>query len=262
MPEQSSYDPTFFNQLMRVEDEHFWFVARNRVIARLVQQIIADFDQGYHVLEMGCGTGNTLRVLEAVCQQGEVIGLDLFSEALQYARQRTSCKLIQGDINTITFDQQFELIGLFDVIEHLDDDMQVLKRLHQLLSPRGALLLTVPAYPSLWSYFDEASHHRRRYKPVELKGKLLAAGYQVEFLSPYMASIFPLVWLGRRLATFGRKKQQQPPLEELVANDLKIVPVLNQILTGLLSLEVHGLARGWQLPVGTSIVAIVRRPAK
>jgi glycosyltransferase involved in cell wall biosynthesis len=64
----------------------------------------------------------------------------------------------------------------------------------------GALLLTVPAHPMLWSYFDEASRHHRRYKPDELASKLVEAGYRIEYMSQYMAGIFPMVWVGRRLA--------------------------------------------------------------
>src|SRR5262245_7133302 len=187
-----SYDPSFFARLFAIEDRHFWFCARNHVISTIVSQLTTDLTAGYRVLEVGCGTGNVLRFLERACPRGTVIGMDLFGEGLRYASHRTSCALVQGDMHAAPFAAQFELIGLFDVLEHLQDDRRVLNDLTGMLAPGGALLLTVPAHRSLWSYFDEASCHCRRYEPEELESKLRDAGYQVEYLTQYMASVFPL----------------------------------------------------------------------
>ncbi|HYN88796.1 MAG TPA: class I SAM-dependent methyltransferase, partial [Ardenticatenaceae bacterium] len=153
------YDPQHFAPLFAIEDRHFWFRSRNRVIAAVARQLTADLNARYRVLEVGCGTGNVLRVLERVCARGTVMGMDLFAEGLSYARARTTCTLLQGDMRRPPFDAEFDLIGLFDVLEHLPDDVQVLRDLYAMLAPGGRLLMTVPAGPSLWSYFDEASGH-------------------------------------------------------------------------------------------------------
>ena len=256
-----SYDPAHFEGLSQVEDRHFWFRARNHVIATLVSQIAADMAPGFRVLEAGCGTGNVLRVLEQACSRGMVIGMDMFSKGLYYARQRTSCHLIQGDVNAPPFAKQFDLICLFDVLEHLPDDIQVLVNLRRMLSQDGVLLLTVPAHPSLWSYFDEASHHFRRYELAELKSKLVGAGYTVEYISDYMAIIFPIVWLGRKLRSLNRRKGA-PDIDgakALASSELRIIPVVNSFLAFLLSIEVRLIARRRQLPVGTSLLAVARR---
>jgi SAM-dependent methyltransferase len=203
---QGSYDPTFFEHLFGVEDRHFWFRSRNRIIAALVKRLTAGHAETYRVLEVGCGTGNVLRTLEQVCPQGSVIGMDLFAEGLKYAQKRAPFVLVQADMHQPPFTNQFDVIGLFDVLEHLPDDRQVLNDLRGMLRADGILLLTVPAHRSLWSYFDEASHHCRRYEPSELRGKLVQAGYTIEYLSQYMMSIFPLVWVGRRLSGLRRQK--------------------------------------------------------
>ena len=122
----SSYDRCWFAPIAKVEARHFWFRTRNKVIATVVSQITANLAPGYRVLEVGCGTGNVLRVLEQACPHGMVIGMDMFAEGLYYARQRTSCPLIQGDINKPPFAKQFDLICLFDVLEHLPDDIQAM----------------------------------------------------------------------------------------------------------------------------------------
>ena len=256
-----SYDPSYFAPLFAIEDRHFWFRARNRVISTLVSQITAGLASGYRVLEVGCGTGNVLRVLEQACPRGLVVGMDLFAEGLQYARQRMSCPLVQGDMHAPPFGTPFDLIGLFDLLEHLPDDVQVLSNLHVMLAPEGALLLTVPAHPSLWSYFDEASHHCRRYELAELESKLIRTGYRVEYLTQYMVSIFPMVWLGRRLAAlFDRRPAGDASCtHDLASRDLRIVPVVNDLLAWLLAQEARVIARRCLLPIGTSLLAVGRK---
>jgi len=123
------------------------------------------------------------------------------------------------------------------------------------------LMLTVPAHPSLWSYFDEASHHFRRYELAELKSKLISVGYTVEYISHYMAIIFPIVWLGRKLRSLNRWKGA-PDIDgakALASSELRIIPVVNSLLALVLSLEVRLIARRRQLPMGTSLLAVARR---
>jgi len=256
-----SYDAHFFPQLARIENEHFWFRARNRVIATLVEQITKDRASGYRVLEVGCGTGNVLRALEQVCPRGIVVGMDLFAEGLAFARKRTSCALVQGNLEQPGFGKPFDLVGAFDVVEHLSNDLQVFGSIHSMLKPGGMLLLTVPAYQSLWSYFDEASHHCRRYEPAELRRKLNQAGYEIEFLSPFMASIYPLLWLVRRIRSL-RRTRKTDSLEvdrALSLQDLRIVPVVNGLLTFVLMQEARLIKSRMVLPFGTSLIVAARR---
>src|SRR5882672_9147751 len=127
------YDPVFFAGLCAVEDRHFWFRARNQVISALTSQAVATLSPGYRVLEVGCGDGNVLRFLERACPTGEVVGMDLYSEGLKYARTRTSCHLVQGDASRSPFGKRFQVIGIFDVLEHLPDDERILRDIWELL---------------------------------------------------------------------------------------------------------------------------------
>jgi len=259
--ESCSYDPDSFAQLFAAENRHFWFRARNHAIGAIVRQVTGNTAPGYRVLEAGCGTGNVLKVLERTCSGGMVVGMDLFSEGLQYARRRTSCSLIHGDINALPFAGPFDLVCLFDVLEHLHDDVQVLGSLHEVLSGNGVLLLTVPAHPSLWSYFDEASHHCRRYELRELESKLVGAGYRVEYITYYMASIFPLVWLGRRVMSLKRRDAAPDVAgaRALASRELRVIPVANSLLAFLLFLEARLIACRRHLPIGTSLLVVARR---
>jgi SAM-dependent methyltransferase len=253
------YDPFFFDRLAQIEDRHFWFRARNRLIFELTARISSSLRPGSRVLEVGCGTGNVLRMLSRACPEGRVFGLELWFDGLRYAQRRCDVFLVQGDVRHCPFGKPFDLIGLFDVLEHVQEERETLASLWKLLGPGGRLLLTVPAHQSLWSYFDEAAQHCRRYSADDIHEKLTEAGFQVEFLSQFMASIFPLVWIFRKMR--GLRNQSDFDNSRAKASDeFQLVPIVNQILTALLTLESRWVARGHHMPIGTSLVAVARRP--
>jgi SAM-dependent methyltransferase len=157
------YDPSFFRQLALIEERHFWFQARNRLIFEISRKLASRLSPGYLVLEVGCGTGNVLKALGQACPDGRVVGLELWFDGLRFAQERSPGSLVQGDVRQCPFGKPFNLIGMFDVLEHIPEEMKTLRALREALAPGGRLLLTVPAHQYLWSYFDESSQHCRRY---------------------------------------------------------------------------------------------------
>jgi SAM-dependent methyltransferase len=252
------YDPSFFDELAAVEDRHFWFRARNRLIFELSRRISSQLKPGHLVLEVGCGTGNVLQALRKACPQGKVVGLDLWFDGLSHAQRRSDGFLVQGDVRNCPFGKQFELIGMFDVLEHVPEDVETLSALRRLLRTGGKLLLTVPAHKYLWSYYDEAAFHCRRYSAEELRRKLTAAGFEVEFMSQYMTSIWPLIWVFRKMSGLSRRRDSGSG-RVLAAKEFRVVPIVNGILAFLLSLEARWLASGHTMPIGTSLIVIARR---
>src|SRR5260370_36341315 len=124
------YDPDFFPELAKIESKHFWFRTRNQVIATLAEQVTKNLADGYRMLEVGCGTGNVLRALQQVWPRGIVVGMDLFAQGLAFARTRTSCPLVQGQLERPGFGVRFDLLGAFHVVEHLSDDLQLFRSIH------------------------------------------------------------------------------------------------------------------------------------
>ena len=254
------YDPSLFDELARVEDRHFWFRARNRLIFDLARRISSRLRPGYMVLEVGCGTGNVLTVLRQACPDGVVVGLERWFDGLRHAQKRSAGPLVQGDVCSYPFGKRFDLIGMFDVLEHIPAERETLAALHEALVPGGKLLITVPAHQFLWSHFDEAAHHCRRYSEPELRTRLTEAGFEVEFLSLFMASIFPAVWIFRTLGRFSR--ENNPDIQKKLAlREFRVLPVVNELLAALLNLEAQWVANGRTLPMGTSLIAIARRAA-
>jgi SAM-dependent methyltransferase len=256
-----TYTAEQFAPLFAVEDRHFWFRSRNRCIAAALR---ANCDLGAvrSVLEVGCGTGVVLAELQRLFPAGDVVGLDLFEEGLAYARRRFSGTLVQGDIFQYSPERQFDLVCAFDVIEHVDADVTMLRRLARLVRPGGHVIVTVPAHQSLWSYFDVVARHRRRYDAASLVYKLESAGFHSLYITQFMAALFPVMWMKRRW--FGRgvssgstadARQQQAAAE----SDLDVNPLINWVLNLLMRLDEFFIARRLRVPMGTSIIAVAAR---
>src|SRR5262249_49438315 len=136
--------------------------------------------------------------------------------------------------------EPFDIIGMFDVLEHLEDDIDILSHLFRLLKPGGRLVLTVPAHMSLWSYFDETACHFRRYKRRGLCAKLAEVGFEPEFVTEFMMTLFPLVWLGRRLNRLSRNpvsSRNRISDQQLFDRELRVVPVVNSLLRWFIGVE-------------------------
>jgi SAM-dependent methyltransferase len=256
----TSYDPDYFEPLASAEERHFWFRSRNRLISSLLKKIKQEFPEPSHLLEIGCGTGNVLRAITDVFRDRSMIGMDLFHNGLVYAKKKLSCPLVQGDLHQAPFSQQFGLIGLFDVLEHMQDDARVLDEINKMLKTGGYIILTVPAFSALWSYFDVAGHHVRRYQQDDLNRNLETAGFEVVQSSYFMSLLFPIVWVRRKLAGGNALNgNDQDSVFNTAVEELKIVPLLNEILEWILGLETFFISRGFQFPFGTSLIAIAKK---
>jgi SAM-dependent methyltransferase len=258
------FEPRFFERFVDIEATHFWFVSRRKVLRRLLAQITSGRVPGYRVLEVGCGHGGTLDLLRDVCLRGKIFAFDLELEGIALAHSTTSAMVMQADAMGLPFGRDFSVVCLFDVLEHIPDDRQVLRGLFGLLADGGQLILTVPAGPSLWSYFDLAVHHQRRYRLAELEDKITAAGFEVEYLTYYMAALFPLLYLKRwwsKLAgRFQPGKQSQD--YDLTLGELSTPnPFVNRVGALLLACEPSLIGHRFHLPIGTSLVAVARRPS-
>ena len=254
-----SFDATYFVELQEIEDHHFWFRARNRLIEAVVGRFAPPPEARGLALEIGCGTGNVLRVLERVYSPGRVVGLDLWPEALHHARRRTSSALVCGDVNRLPLRAGFGLVGAFDVIEHVPDDEGLLRHLWRCLVPGGLVCLTVPAGPSLWSYFDDEARHCRRYREADLHAVLERCRFEVVHSTHFMATLLPLVWLHRRAPAAPVPAGAERPRDR-VQRELRLGRLLNRALEAVLAPELALLTRGGSLPFGTSLIAVARKP--
>ena len=143
----SAFDAAGIQRLVAAEDRHFWFRARNETIAALARRPIENLSDGFRILEVGCGSGNVLRVLQRLAAgRGTVEGLEVSREAAAVARSRTGLTVTDGYLSDLDPDLAFDVIAAFDVLEHIADESGVLGEIRERLRPGGCLILTVPAH--------------------------------------------------------------------------------------------------------------------
>ena len=250
-----------FEELLKAEENHFWFKYRNNVIGSNVFELLVNCKNS-RFLELGCGNGNVIREIEKRLPEATIVGSELHEEGLLNARGRVACELVQADIYSLPNWAKFDLIGIFDVLEHLPDDVKALQEIRQSLKPGGKLIITVPASMKLWSYFDEVAGHFKRYSCDTLEEALLKSGFKIVKNEPFMMPLFPVMWLSRKFTQLKKKLGLNGQKEDrALANDqLKISPFMNFIMGTILGIEGKLINMGVRMPFGTSILAIAENP--
>ena len=249
------FDLQHFSTLVKFEQSNFWFVNRARLITALIQK---HFPQACDFLEIGCGTGSVLLALRTALPQLILAGSELHSCGLTFARQRLGpdVVLLQMDARRIAACGQFDVVGAFDVIEHVAEDEQVLSEIFAALKPGGGTIIAVPQHPWLWSPEDDAAFHQRRYARGELEGKLEKAGFRIWSSTSFNCMLLPLMVASRLVAILrARHGIGHEPLAEF-----KIGDRLNRALSSVLRLEVFLTCAGFRWPVGGSRFVVAQRP--
>lgn len=245
------FDRRFFKSLSVLEADNFWFKARNDLIAKLIRKYAPETKKYF---EIGCGTGFVLERIASELESAEILASEYFLEGLVYAKERVPrARFIQLDGRHIPFSEEFDLIGMYDVLEHIDDDSLVLRELYKSLKPSGTLVLTVPQHQWLWSSADDYAHHERRYAGKELHRKLEASGFKVKMTSSFVVTLFPMLVLSRVLKRNRSTKDYDPHAEFLIPS------WVNKILYKCLSLEVFLIGVGLSFPFGGSRVVVATK---
>ncbi len=166
--ESNGFESTFFETLFSIEAGNFWFESRNRLVIWALQHYFPAMTGPTRFLEIGCGTGFVASSIHRAFPAIDLVGSEVFSQGLTYAQQRLpDATLLQMDARKIPFAEEFDFVGIFDVLEHIMEDKLVLSQIFQALKPGAGLIITVPQHRFLWSVVDEYGHHCRRYTPTE-----------------------------------------------------------------------------------------------
>lgn len=233
-----------YQQMAELDQRHWWYRARREILATLIRREALPPAKA-RILEIGCGTGHNLAMLG---QFGKIDALELDDEARAIAEQRLGRKVLSAPLPGLAGvkDRHYDLIGAFDVIEHVEDDRAAIATIAAKLKPGGKLVMTVPAHQWMWSAHDTVNHHKRRYSKRDLKALIEGSPLKLDKLGYFNSLLFPLAIVDRLAANVRGKEDA----------DLKLPSrPLNSALETAFGAERHLVGR-LPLPPGLSLFAV------
>ena len=233
-----------YRQMAELDQRHWWYRARREVLAALIRRS-APLPPNARLLEIGCGTGHNLEMLGGF---GDIDALELDDEARGMAEKRLGRAVMSAPLPELSEvpDAHYDLIGAFDVIEHIDDDRAALASIARKLKPGGTFVMTVPAHRWMWSAHDVVNHHKRRYSKRQLKTLVEGSPLRLEKLGYLNSLLFPIA-VAERLSSKLRGRDSA---------DVTLPPApLNAALERVFAAERHLVGRV-PLPPGLSLFAL------
>ncbi len=227
---------------------HWWFVGRRMIIADILAWL--NLPKGGRIIDIGSGGGG---MLELLLPYGTVEALEGDVPSVEEIRRRYGdrVQVMPETFERSTFAGPYQLITMFDVLEHIEDDVAALKKIYDAVAPGSLFVCTVPALPILWSGHDEMSHHFRRYRRCGLIERVRTAGFQVERVTFFNSILFLPAVLMRMVFRVTKRRD----------SDFRVpTSGVNALLTRIFSLERYWL-RFANFPVGVSLLLVARKPA-
>ena len=246
-------EPEVYKQYACNEDDYWWFKGRRAYLEQVILQYVGQRNN-LKICEVGCGSGGNLTML---AHHGIVDAVEMESYAQQYALSReitNVSKVLVGYLpDNIPLVGPYEVVCCFDVIEHVEDDLDAIAALKQLVKPAGGVLVvTVPAYQWMWSSHDVANQHFRRYTIRRVRYLMESVGFKVCYSSYFNTLLFPLAVLSKSLEWINVKKTKKTEWAVKMPRSW-----INNLLQWI-----FGLERYWagkiSIPFGLSIVVVAR----
>lgn len=239
-------DPSAYTLMAETEDKHWWFQGRRSAIKVLLDSL--KLPSNAQILDIGAGTGGNLALLQ---KYGCVQGMELDDYAREHAIQKSGLTILNGRLpEKIPFEAAtFDVICLFDVLEHVQYDYESLVAIRHFLKPDGCLIITIPAYQWLWSAHDTVLHHFRRYSRKGFETLFKKAGYRAEKLSFFNMTLFPIAMVARLMDRVLQRKKS--------SGDQVPFFLINELFAGITKTEAK-LLKNYNFPFGSSLIAILR----
>lgn len=240
----------YYKEYYYLEREHWWFKARSKIIETHATQLIEGIANP-KILNVGVATGATSDMLKKL---GEVTSLEYDKDCCQFLREQLNFDVIQGSVTELPFpDKIFDLVCAFDVIEHIEDDSLALQEMVRVCKPGGRIMVTVPAFMSLWSEHDEINHHFRRYTTSTLKQLFEQSDKgKINYISYFNSILFLPIYLARKISNVFTSKNNEKKLKSDFSKFN--TGILNNLLYNVFLTENSLLKKRKSFPAGVSIL--------
>jgi SAM-dependent methyltransferase len=245
----------YYLDYYKAEREHWFFRARNAVIMAHISDLVGNRTD-LKILNIGIATGHTSELLE---QYGTVKSVEYDDECYQFVKSKLpQLDLVQGSILELDFDQDsYDLVCAFDVIEHIEDDQTGVNEMKRVCNTDGHIVVTVPAFMSLWSHHDVINHHFKRYRKNEVR-TLINDDDQLQYLGYFNFFLFIPVWFFRKLNNILGFSKNKSDEEDTAGSDLDYFSgggFLSKLFYYLLASEIPLVKKRIVLPFGVSVLA-------
>jgi 2-polyprenyl-3-methyl-5-hydroxy-6-metoxy-1,4-benzoquinol methylase len=241
-----NFNAKILERIHKDENKNFWHLNRKKIILRLFNKYVANNE---NVIEIGAGTGNVSKML---LENGYNVAVgEIHRQGLEIAKKYGIKNLYQFDVFYPPFKNYFDVVCLFDVLEHFENDSQVLQKINTILKPGGKIVVTVPAHQWLWNRKDAVNDHKRRYESKKIKKLFIENDFKIVYASNFFLFILPFLYFRKLL----NKDKGGFIKKEEYYTDKKVHPLLNMLLNYLTKLE-YVLLSKTKLAIGGSISII------
>ncbi len=225
----ADYNAQGLDNLYALEEKHFWFTIRKEYIFQIIKQFIPMSEK---IIEIGAGTGNVSRYLQSNGYKNISVR-EMHLSGLKYAKSYGIKKCYQFNLLDTPFDDEFDAVCMFDVLEHIKEDDFALQNVNKSLNRKGKIVLTVPSHMWLWSRDDAVAGHKTRYTKKELINKLEDNGFEIIKARYFFISIIPLLFLRTIL-----KRDDKSEVKEIeFSNNISMNSLLSDVLLFILRVE-------------------------
>lgn len=258
----SDYPEEGFDVTQKLEQKSFWVRSRNRILKKLVYRYSESIPRP-KFFEVGCGTGTFIKQLISDSNL-QITGSEIYTRGLVYAKKKMpAVDFVQYDVRQgVIAENAYDVIGSFDVLEHIDDDVTSMANIYAMLKDGGHFILTVPQYMFMWSKIDDIVKHKRRYSRQEMVSKLKSQGFEIEYVTSFLCLLFPLMMISRLLDKKSTSQEEISDNDTDLESRVTFPSWLNELFNQVMKIDEFLISRKVNLPFGGSLLVVAKKPEK
>lgn len=251
----ADYPDEGFDSTDKIEESSFWCQSRIRLLKKIVDKYSRNYVKA-RFLEIGSGNGTILSAI-AKNESLTLTGSEIYLKGIMYAKQKLpNIDFFQFDVQQRRLEEKFDIIGAFDVLEHIENDVAAIININKMLNEGGYFILTVPQYKFLWSSLDTMVKHKRRYSQNEVVAKLEEQEFNICYCSSFLFVLFPLMLISRLVDKINTKAQSS---ENKLEKKVVFPNWVNWVFDKIMRIDEFLIEKEVSLPFGGSLIVVAQK---